>query len=151
MIVTVNKNSWHYRWVKFLTSKFRGDDYYWKDPKSVCPYFWTFVINNLWALFASIGMTVLAILASIIVLSPIWGAIDYYFISGSLLGLKIAAFAYGVASAISILAVIAVLSIAGADRLEAIAGKAEHGKVGVFWGMFFAIKNKVCPMIKYEK
>jgi len=148
MQIEVSKKSWHYRWYKFITEVFRESSYHWKDPTSVCPYFWGFILNNFWALFMSIIFSVGAVSVVALLTSPIWGAIRYWYLGLDYKGLIVAAITYTIIVAFGTFAFIAT----NQDEISESFKKVTHkGKVGVIFGFFYAVKNKVCPKIDYRE
>jgi len=138
MEITINKKSWHYRWFKKLHT-FAGTDIF-KDPTSVCSYFWRFIGYNI----KSLGLCFILAVVGIFLSAPIWGFIGYYFtgIQDLFAGASIVTFLWIV---IGIIVLIRLIS----DKYEY--SSKDSGFIGVSKGMFYSIKHKVCPMIKYEE
>ena len=139
MKVTINRNSWHYRWY----NKLRGG--YFEEPKAVCNYFWGFI-----------GINMLALLSIITIVAGL----------GLLLTFIVMPF-FDFDKFIEIIKTIGIIMLVGAlpsalflyicskveDYLDSRPRKVETKKekeTGVIKGMFYAVKNKICPMIEYK-
>lgn len=78
MEIIINKKSWHYRWYRWITNTFRSSQYYWRDPRSLCEYFWGFILNNIWAVFLCMILVLLGVAFS----TPIWAGISLFIYGG---------------------------------------------------------------------
>lgn len=76
MKITISKRSWHYRLYEFLHHSVNGKQCYFDPPKSLCPYFWGFILMFLKALFMyGVFYPILLVIAT----SPIWTTIHGLF------------------------------------------------------------------------
>lgn len=148
MQVTIDKQSWHYRWYRFITDKFRGQDFYWEDPQSVCPYFWGFILNNLWALFMCLVFALIAVILTFIFTAPVWATIAYFIFGNA------AAFDWIIIGGGTWLAIAGIgVKLYYDDNKYQINKKIDDatstGFVGVTKAYAIGAKKKFCPTIKY--
>jgi carbon starvation protein CstA len=127
MQIQVNKESWHY-------------------PSSVCPYFWRFIFNNLFAVFASIVISGAVVAVVAMLTAPIWSVIGYYMGYLSLAVVQVTYGGFGVIIAALLIGYIWEERDSIGDGID---NFTKEGFTGVCRGYFSSIKNKVCPTIKY--
>ena len=144
MKVVINKNSWHYRWFQFITEKCRDVHYNWKDPESICLYFWGFIYNNLYALFNCVVITAGGLFLIFLTLSPLIGYYRYYYFGETKL-LLVAACFYGIITALGAVVLVMWQNDLRDERVR------RGVSVGPFVGAIYAFKNKICPMIEYKE
>lgn len=154
MNITIDKKSWHYRWVTYLTEKFGPSDYRWEDPKSICPYFWRFILTNLWSAFMASIIAGLLFGIGMLLTMPIWAGIANIFLSGDyfpeiFMGLSVW----------TLIVVIALFTFLWDMRWEAkyavedAADKVINsiGFLSIIKQMIKSFKSKVCPIISYKE
>ena len=133
MKVTINRNSWHYRWYEFIADKFTESSF--SEPQSVCTYFWGFVFMNLYAAFISAGLTLMVGFCVYMITAPAW----YFFFPNVDDAESIRNFGIGIDSVILLAIATVLLSRKGS------------GFIGVIKAYIWGVKNKVCPIIEYKE
>jgi len=142
MKVTINRNSWHYRWYKYLVENVMTG--YFEEPKAICNYFWGFLFANLVCLLFGFFMTMVIGGLISVVISPIL----LFFMENfdedtqSLILLQTALFVIGLGYYLH--------KKYSAYRIRKSYENRDTKENGVMKGMFYAVKNKVCPMIEYK-
>lgn len=140
----INRNSWHYRWIQFVECHFT---IYAKDPSTLCSYFWRFV-----------GRTMLFIFAALI---------KAFFVS--LIPVILWAYFHNHSTSAGRLLLILTLSVSwmgiliGYDKykryrrnrpykaISPVEPQPLSSMIRVVIEYSKAVKNKVCPLIKYEE
>lgn len=127
----INKNSWHYKWMKKLKS-FCSE--YGDDPKSLCAYFWTFIRLNFYVLF------LFSVTSVLILWIPVtaW----YAFVNHSV-NAKPPFYCM-------IALILFVFTAAGICAICEYINKSNNGFTKICLEMIKASKNKVCPLIRYK-
>lgn len=155
MEITIDRNSWHYRWYRFITDKFRGPDFYWEDPKSLCPYFWGFIFNNLFALFATLLIGTLGTTATVFLSAPVWGGIGMLFMDVGPKIIELMQISAGIWGVFVLVCLIVYLKmshdiVVTEMTVDKAYNRKPDGFIKVSYSMIGAFKNKVCPRITYK-
>lgn len=127
----INKNSWHYRLLKFLGESYINYDY--KDPTSLCSYFWFLI-----------GYSIRFILMTLVTISTILvlPLLLWFWLHNGNNSAKI--YFIGIIFVFSIPFLIACI--------YEIIHRSNNTSMGkVVFNTVKAYKNKVCPIIKYTE
>jgi len=154
MEIKISRKSWHYRWLELLmmfcksTSDLRFD-----APKSICTYFWTFVLTNLMA----IGLCILLLAAGCLILFLVIG--PFIFTWSWLMNGSSNAMRGLIAVSIIDLVFMAIffedkIKSGFSDAKDITSDKWDHVTSDGFGEIciksFQATKQKICPLIQYR-
>lgn len=146
----VNKDAWHYRWLMFIEkAKYnyleRKSDYEdfsgymdWYKPTNFCEYWrrvllWPMI--NFFLVLLTVGLLVVIVSigyssAGLWYLLQIFGTLGY------------------VAGVFAVLIFLFMGTVEVKDRIKRSAHKNKENNI--FFSTYFSIKNKICPLLKYE-
>ena len=138
----ISRSSWHYRMNKKLCS-LTGDNYY--PSKTLCSYFWGTVVRLL-----SVPVVVL-ISVGLVYLIGLWLS---SFIYAIIFGLWSDGAFLGTLFVTGIFVIVLLILWPGSQMVETYRDQKRElnygNEITGFWALFFAFKNKVCPLIEYK-